>query len=101
MPETYTLAWMGNGGDGERRTRTADITIFSGVATNLARHAEPSKKPCGCWHFARPPATVVGHTACRDTGGYPKMPGGLGRRAGFVGPNPSLAKRSSPALRDS
>src|ERR1022692_1685800 len=74
-------------GDGERRTRTADTTIFSGGATNLARHAEASKKARVCGHFARPPATVAGQAARRDTGGYPKMPGGLGRRAGFIGPN--------------
>jgi len=72
---------------GERRTRTADTSIFSGGATSPARHAEPSKKARVCWRFALSPVIAMGRAAGRDTGGYPKMPGGLGRRAGSVGPN--------------
>jgi hypothetical protein len=33
----------------------------------------------------------------RDTGGYPKMPGGLGRRGGSVGPNEKRARRADGA----
>ena len=85
-------------GNGERRTRTADTSIFSRVATSPTRHAEVSKTARVCWHFALPPATVAGRTGRRDTGGYPKIPGGLGRRAVFVGPNPNGAGRAGNAL---
>ena len=82
------------GGDGETQTRTGDTTIFSRGATNTTRHAEPSKKARVCWHFALPPTTAAGRAGRRATGGYPKMPGGLGRRVGSVGPNENVALRA-------
>ena len=44
-----------------------------------------------CGHFVWSPATVDGRGLGRYTGGYPRMPGGLGLGAVFVGPNPNGA----------
>jgi hypothetical protein len=45
-----------------------------------------AKRPC-LLAFRGAPGDSERRADCRDTGGYPKMPGGSGRRAGFVGPN--------------
>ena len=74
-------------GDGETRTRTEDTAIFSGGTIDLARRADRSEKARVCRRFMWFPATADGRAACRDTRGYRRIPGGLGRRAGFVGPN--------------
>lgn len=74
---------------GERRTRTADTSIFSGEASILSRPAEASEKARVCWHFGLSLVVAEARAIRRDTGGYPWIPGGLGLRAVSVGPNPN------------
>src|ERR1035437_2716982 len=65
--------WQPGSCDGERRTWTADTAIFSRGATNLVRHAEPSKRPVfagilGCLWWCPRPAPSAEIPA--DTRGY-------------------------------
>ena len=87
-------------GDGERRTRTADTSIFSRGATCPTRRANRSKRRTFAGISCESPATVDCRAACRDTRGYRRMPGGLGLWAVSVGPNPNgrVKRMARPGL---
>jgi len=80
--------------DGERRTRTADTSIFRGWATKTTRHAEPNKKARVYWRFGLLPAAAAGRAPRGDTYRYPKMPRGVW--ADERGPS-AQTKRRPPA----
>ncbi len=102
-------------GDGERRTRTADTSIFSRGATSTTRHAEPSKRPVfagisGCprrqRRAARPAEIPADTRRCRGVWADERGPSaqtktrrdGRMARGGLEPSNTTVCGRSIPVV---